>query len=89
MAEIIRSRILEAWRVPPIGGDEPGMVKGEMPPKAQEIWEQIQKDHESGRIATGTSQGVTLLGPIENRDGKRVVVVYKVEYTTYPDSEEF
>lgn len=81
MTEILRSIILEAWKIPPIGGDEPGMVKGEMPPKAQEIFEQIEVDHEAGLIPLGKTHGVTLLGPIEDKDGRRVLIVYKVEYT--------
>lgn len=67
------------WKVSPIGGDEPGMVKNELPLKGQEIMEQIREDERFGRIPDGTKQKVRLFGPIKGRDGRRVVYIFKFE----------
>lgn len=81
MSERLQRKILELWKVSPIGGDEPGMVKNELPLKGQEIMEQIREDERFGRIPFGTKQIVRLLGPIKERSGRRVVHIFKIEYS--------
>lgn len=79
-SERIISRVLGEWTVPAIGGDAPGMIKGEMPLKGQDIWREIGEEHSLGLIPKGKKRGVAILGPIRRPDGRRVTVVYKIEY---------
>lgn len=78
--ERIVGEIVGKWTVPAMGGDEPGMVTDELPLLGQEIIEQTQHDYDLGLIPDGKRILIAKHGPITRPDGKRVIVIYKIEY---------
>ena len=73
--------IIGRWEVRgAMGADMPGMLDGEMPIKAQEVWEGIEDEYRLGLIPAGKKRGVALFGPMIRPDGIRITIILKVEY---------